>query len=108
VAWRVLEVGGEQVSFNATSDAQIQLRERSEEHKKRENPQASFGQDVGSGVEMKERDSSKFGELCGNVYENKGPVFHGRDESGNVVENKGSYAVKAGMLLKRKDVGGRS
>jgi hypothetical protein len=27
--------------------------------------------------------------------------------SGNVVENKGTYEFKAGMLLKRKDVGGR-
>ena len=75
MAWHVLEAGGEQVSIDATSDAQIQLRERSEEHKKRENSQASFGQDVGSGVEMKERDSSKLDELCGNVYENKGPLW---------------------------------
>jgi hypothetical protein len=108
VAWRVLEVGGEQVSFDATSDAQIQLRERPEQHKKRENCQASFGQHVGSGVETKERDSSKFGKRSGNVYENKGSVFHGREESENVTENKDSYALKAGMLLKRKDVGGRS
>jgi hypothetical protein len=81
-------VGGKQVSFDATSHAQIQLRERSEQHKKREHSQASFGQDVDSGVEMKERDCSKFGELCGNVYENKGPAFHGREESGNVIEKK--------------------
>jgi hypothetical protein len=108
VAWRVLEVGGEQVSFDAISDAQIQLRERHEQHKKRENSQASFGQDVGSGVETKERDSSKLGERRGNVYENKGSVFRGREEGGNVIENTGSYALKAGMLLKRKDVGGRS
>jgi hypothetical protein len=37
---------------------------------------------------MKERDSSKLDELCGNVYENKGPVFHGHEESGNVIEKK--------------------
>jgi hypothetical protein len=104
VAWRVLEVGGEQVSFDATSDAQIQLRERSEQHKKRENSQASFGQDVGSSVEMKERDSSKLGERHGNVYENKGSFFHGREEIGNVIENKASYALKARMLLKRKGI----
>jgi hypothetical protein len=102
----VLEVGGEQVSFDATSDAQIQLRERSEQLRKRENSQASFGQDVGSGVEMKERDFSKLDELCGNFYENKRSVFHGRDKSRNVIENKDSYALKAGMLLKSKELGG--
>ncbi|MGA9055851.1 MAG: hypothetical protein WB763_05000 [Terriglobia bacterium] len=42
----------------------------------------------------------------GNVYENKGPAFSRPRQSGNVTENKGSYALKAGMLLKRKDVGG--
>jgi hypothetical protein len=57
---------------------------------------------------MKERDSSKLGELCGNVYENKGSAFHGRDKSSNVIENKGSYALKAGMLLKSKELGGGS
>ena len=29
------------------------------------------------------------------------------EKSGNVIENKGSYALKAGMLLKRKGLGGR-
>jgi hypothetical protein len=43
----------------------------------------------------------------GNVYENKGSVFQGRGQSVNVIENKGSYALKAGMLLKRKEVGDR-
>jgi hypothetical protein len=38
-------------------------------------------------------------ELSGNVYENKGPAFSGPGQSGNVAENKGSYALKAGMLL---------
>jgi hypothetical protein len=47
----------------------------------------SFGQDVGSGVEMKERDSSKFEERRGNVYENKGWAFHDPLGSGNVYEN---------------------
>jgi hypothetical protein len=82
VPWHVLEAGGEQVSFDATSDTQIQLRERSEQRKKRENPQGSFGQDVGSGVEMKERDSSKLDELCGNVYENKGPLLKTERKAG--------------------------
>jgi hypothetical protein len=49
----------------------------------------SFGQDVGSGVEVKESDSSKLKERRGNVYENKGSAFHGPKRSGNVVENKG-------------------
>ena len=39
-----------------------------------------------------------------NVYENKGPAFHRREKSGNVEENKGSYALKAGMLVKIKVV----
>jgi hypothetical protein len=44
-------------------------------------------------------------ELSGDVYENKGSAVHGRPQSGNVIENKGSYALKAGILLKRQ--GGR-
>jgi hypothetical protein len=40
----------------------------------------------------------------GNVYENKGPAFSGPGQSGNVTENKGSYVLKAGMLLKRIEV----
>lgn len=35
-----------------------------------------------------------------NLYENKGSVFHRRLQSGNVIENKDSYALKSGMLLK--------
>ena len=35
-----------------------------------------------------------------NVYENKGSVIHRPAQSGNVVENKDSYELKAGMLLK--------
>ena len=65
----MLEAGGERVSFGARSDAQIQLREDSEQDKKREKSQACFGQNVGSGVEMKERDSSKLDGRRGNVYE---------------------------------------
>jgi hypothetical protein len=41
----------------------------------------------------------------GNVYENKGPGFHSPVQSGNVVENKCTYELKAGMLLKMKVVG---
>jgi hypothetical protein len=36
--------------------------------------------------------------------ENKGPAFSGPEQGGNVTENKGSYAFKAGMLWKRKVV----
>jgi hypothetical protein len=43
-------------------------------------------------------------ERSGNVHENKGPVFHSPVESGNIVENKDSYAFKAGMLLKTQHV----
>ena len=35
-----------------------------------------------------------------NVYERKGSVIHRPAQSGNVVENKDSYELKAGMLLK--------
>ena len=50
----------------------------------------SFGQDVVSDVEMKERDCSKFEERRGNVYENKGSAFHDPLQSGNVYENTGT------------------
>jgi hypothetical protein len=46
-------------------------------------------------------------ERCGNVYENKGPAFSSPGRSGNVIENEGGYALKAGMLLKRQDSGFR-
>ena len=41
-------------------------------------------------------------EQRGNVIENKGPLFHSSRRSGNVTENKYSYAQNAGMLLKKK------
>jgi hypothetical protein len=37
-----------------------------------------------------------------DVVENKGPIFSGPGQSGNVPENKGSYALKAGMSLEIK------
>ena len=43
-------------------------------------------------------------ELCGNVYENKGPLWKTRWQSGNVYENTGTYPSKAGMLLKTQIV----
>jgi hypothetical protein len=47
-------------------------------------------------------------EPSGDVYENKGQAFNSLGQAGNVIENKDSYSLKAGMLLKRKEVGGRS
>ena len=43
-------------------------------------------------------------ELTGNVIENKGPLRKAHGLSGNVIENKCSYALIAGMLLKRQVV----
>jgi len=37
---------------------------------------------------------------CGNVYENKGPLWKRWGGSGNVYENKGSYPFKAGIYVK--------
>jgi hypothetical protein len=39
-----------------------------------------------------------------NVYENKGVLLKTRGRNGNVIENKDSYADKAGILLKIKVV----
>ena len=52
----------------------------------------------------REKEFLKVKERSGNVYENKGSVFHGRERSGNVIENKDSYSLKAGMLLKKQHV----
>jgi hypothetical protein len=37
-------------------------------------------------------------DRSGDVYENKGPVFHRRGQTVNVIENKRSYALNAGMV----------
>jgi hypothetical protein len=50
----------------------------------------------------------KLNEQCGNVIENKGSRLENRKRSGNATEKKGSYAFKAGMLLKTREVGGMS
>ena len=84
MAWRVLEAGGEQVSFDATSDPQIQLRERSEEHKKRENSQALFGQNFGSGVEMKK-------EILQNSTNYAGMSMKTKDRCGKLVGKREYY-----------------
>jgi hypothetical protein len=47
-------------------------------------------------------------QQCGDVYENKEPLWKTGWQSGNVIENKGTYKSKAGMLLKTKDVDGMS
>jgi hypothetical protein len=52
-------------------------------------------------------EGSKMNERCGNVIENKGLRLENREQSGNVTQNKGSYALIAGMLLKRQDSGFR-
>ena len=52
----------------------------------------------------KEKNSLKMRDQRENVYENKGSEFHERRQSGNIIENTGSYALKAGMLLKTKYV----
>jgi hypothetical protein len=43
-------------------------------------------------------------ERRGNLYENKGLAFNSLGLSGNVIESKGTYASKAGMLLKRSRI----
>ena len=53
--------------------------------------------------EREKNNPLKMSDQCGDVYENKGPAFHERRKSGNVIENKGSYALIAGMLLKTSE-----
>ena len=81
------------------------------------------GQDDGPGTENIEGDPNndimsycpqsvgavedlKLNEQHANVIENKGSRLENRKRSGNAIEEKGSYAFKAGMSLKRKAVGG--
>jgi hypothetical protein len=52
-------------------------------------------------------EDSKMKKRCGNVIENKGSPFENGEQSGNSLQNKGSYALIGGTLLKRRDVGGR-
>jgi hypothetical protein len=53
-------------------------------------------------------DFEKLNGLCGNVYENKGPLWKTQGLSWNVIENKGCYAQKAGILLKIHELDGSS
>jgi hypothetical protein len=48
--------------------------------------------------------SLKMNELCGNVIENKGARLENRWQSRHVIENKDSYALKAVILLKTKEI----
>jgi hypothetical protein len=48
----------------------------------------------------------KMTERYANVIENKGPAFSSPGPIVNVIENTGSYELKAGMLLEGRDVGG--
>ena len=64
----------------------------------------SRGQLVRRKEDNKEKDFSKMNEQSGNLYENKGWVFHRWRQSGNVIENKDGYALQAGILLKTQHV----
>jgi hypothetical protein len=48
----------------------------------------------------------KLNEPHGDVIENKGATLSNPELSRNVLENKGSYALKAGIILKRKEIEG--
>jgi hypothetical protein len=72
-----------------------------------ENLLASDGQQVRARKYTEKNDCLKLKDRCGYVSENKGSVFWEPVQSGNVVENKSSYAQKAVMLLKTNEVGGR-
>ena len=50
--------------------------------------------------EEERKNSLKMNDRRENVYENKGSAFQSLQKSGNVIENKDSYALKPGMLLK--------
>jgi len=49
-------------------------------------------------------ESLKMNDRCGNVYENKGSTSGSPARSWNVIENKGTYAQNAGILLKKQGV----
>jgi hypothetical protein len=95
-----LQAGGEQSPFDRTWEAQIPPAWRSERHKKGRDYLPPLGQIVDSGREMAKNNSLKIDDRLPNVYENKGALWKTRGRSRNVIENKYSYANKAGMLLK--------
>ena len=59
-------------------------------------------------AEKEKNNSLKMKDRYGNVAENKGSVFTSPRLSGNVIENKGGCALKAGILLKTKAIDGMS
>ena len=73
------------------------------------NPAAAVRTPTATGVAWKEarKNSSKMNDRRGNVYENKGPQWKTCARGWNVIENKDSYALEAGISLKRKELGGR-
>ncbi|MGO8734637.1 MAG: hypothetical protein ACLQVM_17815 [Terriglobia bacterium] len=95
------------------------LRLRKEASKR---PIAPPGDDDGAGMENIEKVSEsnnmseylqsaapvedlKITKQCGNVTENKGSHWENRKRIGNAIEEKASYALKAGMSLKRNVIG---
>jgi hypothetical protein len=75
-----------------------------------ENVEKALESDISSenSQSVEAAENLKMKEQSWNVYENKGPDLSSPGRSGNVVENKGSYAQNAGMLLKTKGVDGMS
>ena len=74
------------------------------------NMEDTFDSDIASYNSQSVRvvEDLKLNEQHGNVYENKGSRLDNQGPSGNVIENKCSYAQNAGMLLKRKGVIGNA
>ena len=95
-------------TLSAGFRSQAQLWERASRHGKQRGVSVIAQTKRRVLYEREKRDSLKLNERGGNLYENKGSAFSSPWRSGNVTENKGSYALKAGMLLKRKEVDGRS
>jgi hypothetical protein len=73
------------------------------------NMEEIFDSDIASDNSQSARavEDLKLSEKHGNVYENKGSRFEHREQSRNTTQNKGSYTLIAGMLLKRKELGCR-
>jgi hypothetical protein len=71
-------------------------------------PRSSLGHDVLSTRKEETVVTLKMTDRRGNVVENKGQGLEATGRDGNVIENKGSYALKAGMLLKIKELHGMS
>jgi hypothetical protein len=74
------------------SGSQAQLWERASRQEKQREAAASAQTKGRALCGREKKDCSKVNELSGNVYENKGPAFSSLTSSGNVVENKDSYA----------------